>query len=82
MAIIGASRRADTVGSQLVRNLVLADYAGKLYVVNPSAESVAGMPAMPLSNDIPGEVEVAVVAVPAKSSKTSSVASQPRVCSA
>ncbi|HRV68068.1 MAG TPA: GNAT family N-acetyltransferase [Marmoricola sp.] len=66
VAIIGASRRADTVGSQLVRNLVLADYAGKLYVVNPSAESVAGMPAYASVNDIPGEVEVAVVAVPAE----------------
>ncbi|HNN48222.1 MAG TPA: GNAT family N-acetyltransferase, partial [Marmoricola sp.] len=69
VAIIGASRRADTIGSQLVRNLVLGDYAGKVYVVNPSADSVAGMPAYASVNDIPDEVEVAVVAVPAETVK-------------
>lgn len=69
VAIIGASRRADTVGSQLVRNLVLGDYAGRVYVVNPSAESVAGMPAYPSVNDIPDDVEVAIVAVPAETVK-------------
>jgi acyl-CoA synthetase (NDP forming)/RimJ/RimL family protein N-acetyltransferase len=69
VAIIGASRKADTVGSQLVRNMVLGDYAGKVYVVNPSAESVAGMPAYPSVNDIPDDVEVAIVAVPAETVK-------------
>ena len=47
IAVIGASRRQDTIGQTLVRNLVLSDYQGRVYVVNPSAESVAGMPAYP-----------------------------------
>ncbi len=65
VAVIGASRRSDTVGATLVRNLVLGDYAGKIYVVNPAADAVAGMPAYPTVSDIPDEVEVAMVAVPA-----------------
>jgi acyl-CoA synthetase (NDP forming)/RimJ/RimL family protein N-acetyltransferase len=65
VAVIGASRRQDTIGQTLVRNLVLGDYAGRVYVVNPAAEAVAGMPAYPSVSDIPGEVEVAIVAVPA-----------------
>ena len=66
VAVIGASRRSDTIGALLVRNLVLGDYAGRVYVVNPSSDSVAGMPAYPTVSDIPGEVEVAIVAVPAE----------------
>ncbi|HET7683188.1 MAG TPA: GNAT family N-acetyltransferase [Marmoricola sp.] len=65
VAVIGASRRSDTIGAALVRNLVLGDYAGKIYVVNPNADSVSGMPAYPTVGDIPDEVDVAVVAVPA-----------------
>jgi acyl-CoA synthetase (NDP forming)/RimJ/RimL family protein N-acetyltransferase len=67
VAVIGASRRSDTIGAVLVRNLVLGDYAGRVYVVNPAADSVAGMPAYPTVGDIPGDVEVAIVAVPAES---------------
>ncbi len=65
IAVIGASRRSDTIGALLVRNLVLGDYAGRVYVVNPAADAVAGMPAYASVGDIPGDVEVAIVAVPA-----------------
>ncbi len=65
VAVIGASRRSDTIGAVLVRNLVLGGYAGRVYVVNPAADAVAGMPAYASVADIPGEVDVAIVAVPA-----------------
>jgi predicted CoA-binding protein/RimJ/RimL family protein N-acetyltransferase len=65
VAVIGASRRHDTIGQTLVRNLVMGDYTGRVYVVNPAAGSVAGMPAYPSVADIPDDVDVAVVAVPA-----------------
>jgi len=65
IAVIGASRRSDTIGSVLVRNLVLGDYSGLVYAVNPAATSVSGLPAYATVGDIPGEVDVAIVAVPA-----------------
>ncbi|HVH93771.1 MAG TPA: GNAT family N-acetyltransferase [Nocardioidaceae bacterium] len=65
VAVIGASRRHDTIGQTLVRNLVLGDYQGRVYVVNPAAASVAGLPAYAGVNDIPDDVDVAIVAVPA-----------------
>jgi predicted CoA-binding protein/RimJ/RimL family protein N-acetyltransferase len=65
VAVIGASRRSDTIGAALVRNLVLGDYSGRVYVVNPAADAVAGMPAYARVGDIPGDVDVAIVAVPA-----------------
>src|SRR4051794_14681311 len=66
VAIVGASRRQDAVGRVLVRNLVLGDYRGRVYVVNSSAQAVAGMPAFPTVADIPDNVDIAVVAVPAE----------------
>ncbi len=65
VAVIGASRRQDTIGASLVRNLVLGDYAGRVYVVNPAAEAVAGMPAYMSVQQIPDPVDLAIVAVPA-----------------
>jgi acyl-CoA synthetase (NDP forming)/GNAT superfamily N-acetyltransferase len=67
VAVIGASRRQDTIGQTLVRNLVLGDYQGRVYVVNPAATSVAGLPAYPTVAAIPDSVDVAIVAVPAES---------------
>ncbi len=67
VAIIGASRRQDTIGRALVRHMVLGNFAGRIHVVNPSADSVAGMPAWKTVAEIPGDVDVAIVAVPAES---------------
>jgi len=66
VAVIGASRRHDTVGSRLVRNLVLGNYRGRMYVVNPAAGSVSGMPSYANITDIEDDVDIAVVAVPAE----------------
>jgi acyl-CoA synthetase (NDP forming)/RimJ/RimL family protein N-acetyltransferase len=67
VAVIGASRRQDSIGQALVRNLVLGEYTGKVYVVNPKATPVSGLPAYASVGEIPGDVDVAVVAVPADS---------------
>ncbi len=66
VAIIGASRRQDTIGRALVRHMVLGNFGGRIHVVNPSADSVAGMPAWKSVAEIPGDVDVAIVAVPAE----------------
>ncbi len=67
VAVIGASRRSDTIGRALVRHLVLGDYKGRVYAVNQAATAVSGLPAYGSVGDIPDEVDVAVVAVPAES---------------
>ena len=65
VAVIGASRRQDTIGQALVRNLVTGDFTGRVYAVNPSSDAVSGLPAYQSVGDIPGDVDVAIVAVPA-----------------
>ncbi len=67
IAVIGASRRQDTIGHALVRNLVTGDYTGRVYVVNSQGVAVSGLPAYASVGDIPDAVDVAVVAVPAES---------------
>ncbi len=67
IAIVGASRRQETIGQVLVRNLVNGDYTGRIYVVNPSADAVSGMPAYRRVQDVPDNVDIAIVAVPAES---------------
>ncbi|MCW2751401.1 MAG: family N-acetyltransferase [Aeromicrobium sp.] len=67
IAVIGASRRQDSIGQAMVRNLVLGDFSGSVYAVNSQAEAVSGLPAYKTVQDIPGEVDVAIVAVPAES---------------
>ncbi|WP_182541461.1 bifunctional GNAT family N-acetyltransferase/acetate--CoA ligase family protein [Nocardioides ginsengisegetis] len=66
VAVIGASRRQDTIGQALVRNLVMGDFTGRVYAVNPAAAAVSGMPAYKSVAEIPDEVDVAIVAVPAE----------------
>src|SRR4051812_21337907 len=67
VAVIGASRRQDTIGQALVRNLVTGDFTGRVYAVNPSARAVSGLPTYKSVSDIQDDVDLAIVAVPAES---------------
>ena len=65
VAVIGASRNAGTVGHQVLRNLLAGGFAGPVYPVNPGAEHVASVKAYPTVQEVPGAVDLAVIAVPA-----------------
>ncbi len=66
IAVIGASRRADTIGNGVLRNLLAGDFAGPVYPINPNASSVAGVAAHPDLAAVPGPVDLAVVCVRAE----------------
>jgi acetate---CoA ligase (ADP-forming) len=65
VAVIGASRRRGTVGGEVVRNLLSGGFGGAVHLVNLRAPTVEGRPAYSSIADVPGRVELAVVAVPA-----------------
>ncbi len=67
VAVIGASRRQETIGQALVRNLITGDFSGRVYAVNPTSNAVSGLPTYRSVTDIPDDVDVAIVAVPADS---------------
>jgi acetyl coenzyme A synthetase (ADP forming)-like protein len=66
VAVIGASRTPGKIGNTLVKNIVTQGYGGKVYPINPEASEVWGRKAYPRIQDVPGEVDLAVVAVPAQ----------------
>ena len=65
MAVVGASRHRGKVGYSLIRNLVVNEFQGSLFPVNPKAHSVHGIKAYPSVTAIPHDVDLAVIAVPA-----------------
>lgn len=67
VAVIGAGRRPGTVGYEIFRRIIDTPFAGPVYPVNPAAGHVAGVLAYPSVLDVPGDVDLAVVATPADS---------------
>ena len=65
IAVVGAGRHPGNVGHQVVRALLVGDFSGTVYPVNPTARAVCGVPAFPALLSIPEPVDLAVVAVPA-----------------
>ena len=65
VAVIGASHKRDTVGGAVFRNILQSDFAGTVFPVNPKARSIGGVLAYPTVLEIPVEVDLAVVVVPA-----------------
>jgi acetyltransferase len=66
IAVVGASNRPGSLGLAVFRNLLDASYQGILYPVNPKAGSIQGVKAYKTISDIPDEVEMAVLIVPAE----------------
>ena len=66
VAVIGASSEDGKIGNSVMKNLVNGGYKGKIYPINPKADEILGYKAYPSVKDIPGEVDVAVFAIPAK----------------
>jgi acetate---CoA ligase (ADP-forming) len=66
VAVIGASRRAETIGGRLFRNIVEGDFTGVVYPVNLRGEPVAGFRGYRSVEEIPDPVDLAVIALPAE----------------
>ncbi|MDQ1383114.1 MAG: hypothetical protein QOG65_493 [Actinomycetota bacterium] len=65
IAVIGASTTVGKIGHELFRNLLEYGFEGPVYPVHPSSVSVAGVRAYPSVLDVPDEVDLAVIVVPA-----------------
>ncbi len=66
VAVIGASNTKGSVGYILLRNLIGAEYDGVVYPVNRTALSVQGIQAYPTIAQVPRKIDLAIIAVPAK----------------
>ena len=66
VAVIGASRDPSKIGHQVLKNILSSGFRGAVYPVNPNASEVLGLRCYASVLDVPGPVDLAVVAVPAK----------------
>ncbi|OEJ61699.1 CoA-binding protein [Streptomyces agglomeratus] len=66
VAVVGASNEAGKIGNSVIRNLVDGGFPGEIHPVNPRADDIVGRKAYKSVTDVPGEVDVAVFAIPAK----------------
>src|SRR5262247_1082014 len=66
VAVIGASSEDGKIGNSVMKNLINGGYEGKIYPINPSADEIMGIKAYKSVKDVPGDIDVAVFAIPAK----------------
>ena len=66
VAVIGASAEDGKIGNSVMKNLINGGFQGEIYPVHPKADEILGKKAYKSVLDIPGEVDVAVFAIPAK----------------
>jgi acetyl coenzyme A synthetase (ADP forming)-like protein len=65
VAVIGASREPRKFGHVIFKNFVDSEFTGKTYPVNPKAENILSSKAYHSVKEVPGELDLAVIAVPA-----------------
>ena len=64
VVVVGASRRRASMGRAILRNIVTGGFTGPVYAVNPRAQAMECVPCVASVGDLPGPVDLAVIAVP------------------
>ena len=67
IAVIGASDKEGSVGYALARNLVQGGFQGGIHLVALRAEKILGLPTYSSIRDVPGPIDLALIATPAAS---------------
>ena len=66
VAVIGASSEDGKIGNSVMKNLINGGYKGKIHPIHPKADDILGYKAYQSVKDVPGDIDVAVFAIPAK----------------
>ena len=66
VAVIGASDETGKIGNSVMKNLINGGYKGQIYPIHPKAAEIMGHKAYKSVKDVPGEIDTAVFAIPAK----------------
>ena len=64
IAVIGASRTPNTIGHQIMANLLRYGFTGAVYPVNPKAAAVHSVPAAPSIRALGARIDLGVIVVP------------------
>src|SRR2546428_10401496 len=66
VAVIGASAEEGKIGNSVMKNLINGGYKGEIYPIHPKAGDIMGRKAYKSVKDVPGKIDIAVFAIPAK----------------
>ena len=64
LAVVGASDDPEKWGHGVLRNIIEGGYEGRVYAVNPRADTVLGMPCYKTLSDVPDEIDLAFIVIP------------------
>jgi acetyl coenzyme A synthetase (ADP forming)-like protein len=65
VAVVGANRERGRIGSEILNNLVGSGFTGRLIPIHPDADQILELKAYPRVSSVPGDVDLAIIAVPA-----------------
>ncbi len=65
VAVIGASSESGKIGNSVMKNLINGGYKGEIFPIHPKADEILGKKVYRSVKDVPGEVDIAVFAIPA-----------------
>ena len=66
IVVVGGSNTIQKPGGKVLKNIIDNNYKGKLFVVNPKESEVQGINSYPSVQDLPENVDLAILAIPAK----------------
>ena len=64
VALIGASREPQSIGVRILWNLQDSGFRENLFPIHPEADTLADLKAYPSLEDVPGEIDLAIITVP------------------
>jgi len=65
VAVVGVRSGETGIGHAIVQSILAGGFTGDVVAVHPHAASIDGVPAYPSLSEVPGHVDIAVIAVPA-----------------
>jgi acetyltransferase len=66
IAVVGASRSKEKLGRGILENIIRYGYKGRVYPINPRADEILGLTCYPSVIDVPDEIDLAVIVIPAR----------------
>ena len=65
IAVIGASPKPNKIGHMIFQNIIRGGYDGTVIPIHPTAQYVLGHKAYVSIKDIPDDIDLAIIAIPA-----------------
>ncbi|MCK4835277.1 MAG: acetate--CoA ligase family protein [Candidatus Aminicenantes bacterium] len=64
VAVIGASRRKGSIGREILHKLLMSEFNGKVFPVNPNTQVIHSIKSYSTILDVPDAVDLAIIIIP------------------